>query len=129
MNSSSALFKKLNSTQNGGGIHISIDGISVSADLGDSVAAVILRMDQPFARTTPVSGSPRTPFCMMGVCFDCLAIVDGVASTQTCLVSVRDGMKVERQNGRPRIVMAGGSFLENGDAAFEGGAISTGDVS
>jgi hypothetical protein len=40
---------------------------------------------------------------MMGVCFDCLATVDGVASTQTCLVTVRDGMAVERQHGKRSI--------------------------
>jgi hypothetical protein len=54
----------------------------------------------------PVSGSPRTPYCMMGVCFECLASVDGVASTQTCLVQVREGMRVERQHGRRALVMA-----------------------
>jgi len=41
---------------------------------------------------------------MMGVCFDCLAIVDGVASTQTCQVTVRDGMRVERQYDKRKVV-------------------------
>jgi hypothetical protein len=40
---------------------------------------------------------------MMGVCFDCLAIVDGASSTQTCLVPVAEGMCVERQLGRPKV--------------------------
>jgi D-hydroxyproline dehydrogenase subunit gamma len=79
---------------------VTIDGRSVIAEPGESVAAVLLRLDSPIARTTPVKGSPRTPYCMMGVCFDCLANVDGMASVQTCLVPVRDGMRVERQHGR-----------------------------
>jgi predicted molibdopterin-dependent oxidoreductase YjgC len=37
----------------------------------------------------------------MGVCFECLAEVDGQGSTQTCLTVVRDGMQVRRQRGRP----------------------------
>ncbi|MBK1710972.1 2Fe-2S iron-sulfur cluster-binding protein [Marichromatium gracile] len=45
-------------------------------------------------------GTPRAPFCMMGVCFDCLAVIDGVPSTQSCLVTVQEGMQVERQYGR-----------------------------
>jgi sarcosine oxidase subunit alpha len=37
---------------------------------------------------------------MMGVCFDCLVVVDGVGSRQGCMTRVRDGMVVETQNGR-----------------------------
>jgi hypothetical protein len=42
---------------------------------------------------------------MMGVCFECLAIVDGIASTQTCLVQAQPGMRVERQHGRRQVVL------------------------
>ncbi len=80
-----------------------IDGQAVRAQHGDTVAAVILRQDSPVTRTTPVLGNPRAPYCMMGVCFECLAIVDGVASTQTCMLPARDGMRVERQQGKRSI--------------------------
>jgi hypothetical protein len=40
---------------------------------------------------------------MMGVCFECLAEVDGIASVQTCLKPVCDGMRVARQTGKRRI--------------------------
>lgn len=79
---------------------LTVDGQAVTAEPGETVAAVLLRQPAPASRTTPVNGSPRAPFCMMGVCFDCLAIVDGAASTQSCLVTVREGMRVERQFGR-----------------------------
>jgi hypothetical protein len=36
---------------------------------------------------------------MMGACFDCLAVVDGQPGVQTCLATVRDGMRIERQQG------------------------------
>lgn len=80
-----------------------IDGHAVKAQPGDTVAAVMLRQDSPVTRTTPVLGHPRAPYCMMGVCFECLAIVDGVASTQTCMLPVREGMQVERQHGKRSI--------------------------
>ena len=51
-------------------------------------------------RTTPVSGAPRAPYCLMGVCFDCLVTIDGVGSRQGCLVPVREGMAVETQHGK-----------------------------
>lgn len=82
---------------------LTIDGQPVNAEQGESVASVMLRQPEPACRNTPVHGSPRAPFCMMGVCFDCLAIVDGVSSTQTCLVAVKQGMRVERLLGRPKV--------------------------
>lgn len=80
-----------------------IDGRAVKAQPGETVASVMLRQSLPITRTTPVLESPRAPYCMMGVCFECLAIVDGVASTQTCMVPVKAGMRVERQYGKRSI--------------------------
>lgn len=78
---------------------VTVDGQAVEATIGEPVAAVILRSSQPHTRVHPVSGAPRAPYCMMGICFDCVAIVDGVPSTQTCRTPVRDGMVVHRQTG------------------------------
>ncbi|MEX3694325.1 (2Fe-2S)-binding protein [Paraburkholderia sp. BR14312] len=94
------MFRKLSSPAEDAVVTVWIDGRRVSAERGEPVAAVLVREKNPVSRTTPRSGSPRGPFCMMGVCFECLAIVDGIASTQTCLVTVRDGMCIERQHGR-----------------------------
>lgn len=96
------MFRKLN-PPNVQQLTLSIDGQQVTAERGESVAAVLLRQAEPTCRNTPVHGSPRAPFCMMGVCFDCMATVDGAASTQTCLVAVEQDMCVERQDGRPRV--------------------------
>lgn len=82
-------------------VSLTVDGQAIEAQAGDTVASALLRLDPPRSRTTPVKGSARAPFCMMGVCFECLAVVDGLASTQTCLVTVRPGMRVQRQHGRP----------------------------
>lgn len=81
-------------------VTIKIDGVAVIAEPGETVAAVLLRQREGWNRLTPVSQAKRGPYCMMGVCFDCLAEVDGVASVQTCLVPVRDGMRVVRQQGK-----------------------------
>ena len=60
----------------------------------------ILRIASTGSAPTPVAGAPRAPYCLMGVCFECLVTVDGVGSRQGCLVPVREGMKVETQIGR-----------------------------
>jgi D-hydroxyproline dehydrogenase subunit gamma len=78
---------------------ITVDGRAVSATPGVNLAAALLEAGFAPFRTTPVSGTPRLPYCMMGVCFDCLAVVDGVPNRQTCLEQVRPGMTVERQVG------------------------------
>jgi 2Fe-2S iron-sulfur cluster binding domain len=85
-------------------ITIEIDGATAAAEPGESVAAVLLRQTEPWSRLTPVTASKRAPYCMMGVCFECLAEVDGVASVQTCLKPVCQGMRVARQSGRRRLV-------------------------
>lgn len=96
------MFRKLHEI-NVGGLTIEIDGKSVLAEPGESVAAVLLRQPEAWSRLTPITQSKRAPYCMMGVCFDCLAEVDGVASVQTCLKPVCDGMRVVRQLGKRRM--------------------------
>jgi sarcosine oxidase subunit alpha len=81
-------------------VTIVVDGCEVPARAGDSVAAAMLAAGIGHCRTTPVSGTLRAPYCMMGVCFDCLVTIDDVGSRQSCLVSVRSGMRIETQEGR-----------------------------
>ncbi len=88
-------------------VTFTFDGIPITASAGDSVAAPHLPAGIRACRTTPVSGAPRGPYCMMGVCFDCLVTVDGVASRQGCLIAVAEGMRVETQQGA-RAVLADG---------------------
>ena len=68
------------------------------AFLGETVAAVMLAGGEIATRTT-VGGVPRGIFCGIGVCFDCLVVVDGVPNTRACMTPVRDGMQVSRQSG------------------------------
>ena len=79
---------------------IDVDGKSVRARPGDTVAVAMLANGIDHCRTTPVTGAPRAPYCLMGVCFECLVTIDGVGSRQGCLVPVRDGMRIETQQGR-----------------------------
>ncbi|WIM09783.1 (2Fe-2S)-binding protein [Enhydrobacter sp.] len=84
-------------------VAIEVDGKTVRARSGDTVAAAMLAGGIDHCRTTPVSGAPRAPYCLMGVCFECLVTIDGVGSRQGCLVPVRDGMRVETQQGKREV--------------------------
>lgn len=80
-------------------VTLSVDGQSIEAREGDSVAAALLAAGLLQSRSTAVSNAPRAPYCMMGVCFDCLMAIDGVGSRQACMVPVRQGMEVRTQHG------------------------------
>ena len=81
-------------------VMLEFEGRQVTGQEGDSVAALILASAGVPHRATPVSGAPRAAYCMMGVCFDCLMVIDGVGNQQACQVPARSGMRVERQIGR-----------------------------
>jgi predicted molibdopterin-dependent oxidoreductase YjgC len=83
----------------GESVTFTVDGVQIAARAGDTVAAALLAAGFDECRATPVSGAPRGPYCLMGVCFDCLVRIDGVGNRQACLVPVMEGMRVERQDG------------------------------
>ncbi|SEP21994.1 sarcosine oxidase subunit alpha [Rhodospirillales bacterium URHD0017] len=92
------MFKRL--ADAGAVVALTVDGKPVQARSCDTVAAALLAAGIDRCRTTPVTGAPRLPYCLMGVCFDCLVTIDGVGSRQACLVPVHEGMTVETQQGR-----------------------------
>ncbi|MCC6718264.1 MAG: (2Fe-2S)-binding protein [Acetobacteraceae bacterium] len=75
------------------------EGQPLEAKAGDSVAAALLAAGITQFRTTPATGAPRGPWCLMGVCFDCLVDIDGQANRQACQVTVAEGMAVRRMYG------------------------------
>jgi predicted molibdopterin-dependent oxidoreductase YjgC len=81
-------------------LSFSFDGRPLSGRAGDTVAASLLANGIDVCRETPVSGAPRAPYCLMGVCFECLVVIDGVGNRQGCMVPLREGMTIETQHGR-----------------------------
>lgn len=84
-------------------IRMSFEGETVLARPGESVAAALLAQSGNATRQTPVNGTGRTAFCMMGVCFDCLVTIDGRQNMQACMTPAREGMVIQRQLGARRI--------------------------
>jgi predicted molibdopterin-dependent oxidoreductase YjgC len=81
---------------------IRVDGSEVRAPIGQPLAMALLAAGIVAFRRTAVSGAPRAPLCLMGVCFDCLVEVDGAQNVQSCLVPVREGMAVRLPTGARR---------------------------
>jgi predicted molibdopterin-dependent oxidoreductase YjgC len=80
-------------------VNIIIDEQPLQVQEGMTVAAAALSSGLVYTRTTPISGSKRAPFCMMGVCFDCLMVIDGKPNQRACSTTVYEGMRIESQRG------------------------------
>lgn len=84
-------------------INIWVNGEPVRIPAGLTLAAALLEAGVHTFRYTAVSGQPRGPLCMMGVCFECLVEVDGVPNQQACMQEVVPGMRVRLQTGAPSL--------------------------
>jgi len=80
-------------------IAVEVEGRTVRVPEGASAAAAVLVAGLGSIRDTPVNSSGRAPYCLMGICFDCLAEIDGVPNRRSCMVTARPGMRVRRQRG------------------------------
>jgi hypothetical protein len=78
-------------------IAVDVEGRVVHVLPGATAAAAVLAAGLRSIRETPVGGSERGPYCLIGVCFDCLAEIDGVPNRQSCMVEARPGMRIRRQ--------------------------------
>lgn len=101
------MFRRLPSKAAPATVSLTVDGQAVSVRVGESVAAALMLAGHVAGRTTAVSGAPRGPYCLMGVCFECLVSIDGEGNRQACMVEVKDGMRVERQMGVRRLDAVG----------------------
>ena len=80
-------------------VTVTIEGQAVAVPAGETVAAAVLASGIGYTCTTPVSGSPRAPFCLMGVCYECLMVIDGQPNQRACRERVSEGTTIVRQHG------------------------------
>ena len=74
-------------------VSVTINGITSHIARGTTVAAAMLLAGQP--TRISVNGAPRTALCGMGVCFECRAVVNGIAHRRTCQLLCEPGMTLE----------------------------------
>jgi predicted molibdopterin-dependent oxidoreductase YjgC len=87
------MFRRLR--EPGDTVEIVVDGRAAVASETDTVAAALLVLGVSPFRRTHGGNAPRTVWCGMGACFDCLVTVDGEGNRQACLTPVRPGMTIE----------------------------------
>ena len=78
-------------------VTVTFEGETCEVPAGISVAAALLgHGDEHFCHSA-ADGDKRAPYCLMGVCFECLVEIDGTKNRQACLEPVYEGMQVKRQ--------------------------------
>lgn len=80
-------------------VFITVNGKKVRARAGLPLALALMEAETTPLRYSAVSGEPRSPLCLMGVCFECLVHVYGRGNVQSCMIEAKDGMVVELANG------------------------------
>jgi predicted molibdopterin-dependent oxidoreductase YjgC len=83
----------------GRAISARFNGQPLTAYEGESVAAALMASGQIVFRRTQQGHSPRGLFCGMGICYDCLVVIDGQPGRRACMTEVSDGMRIELQEG------------------------------
>ncbi len=71
------------------------EGKKLTAFDGETIASALLRSGEIFFRESK-KHNYRGPFCMIGICFECLVDVDQMQSIQACQVIVKNNMQVKR---------------------------------
>ncbi|MFH8349458.1 FAD-dependent oxidoreductase [Streptomyces sp. NPDC018045] len=79
-------------------LRVTVDGAERWARTGQTAASVLLEAGRASWRTTR-GGRPRGVFCGIGVCHDCLVVVNGVPDVRACRRVVEAGDRIETQEG------------------------------
>lgn len=71
----------------------------ITAVAGQSVGAALLAANIRSLRLSRFNQNKRGIFCGIGVCFDCLVVINGVANQRACVIEAKNGMTVQTQVG------------------------------
>jgi aerobic-type carbon monoxide dehydrogenase small subunit (CoxS/CutS family) len=81
---------------------IEVDGEKFIAYQGETLAAVLLAAGRRTFRWTAKRHQPRGIYCGIGLCHECLMVVNGVPNTKACQTLATPGCRVETQMGLGR---------------------------
>ena len=76
-----------------------MDDTPVRAYRGESIAAALLAAGRRHSRLTTRLRERRGPYCVMGVCWECVVVVDGRPNVRSCVTPAAPDMRVETQHG------------------------------
>lgn len=78
---------------------IEVNENKIAAYEGETIAAAIMATGLAKLRETVHKGHSRGVYCGIGLCHDCMMVVDGVPNVRTCQTLAAPGCRVETQKG------------------------------
>ena len=87
---------KLTSTvQRGQLLTLTVDGKTIEAYEGETVASALLAAGITTFNLSHNQKKPRSLYCGMGVCYECLVTINGIHGQRACVTPVESGMMIE----------------------------------
>ena len=80
-------------------VKIKVDGKEIEARESETIAAALIAAGIKVFRYTVKRDEPRSLFCAIGRCTDCVMIVNNRPNVRTCVTLVENGMKIKTQKG------------------------------
>jgi len=80
-------------------LKITIDGKKIKAREGETIAAALIAAGVKVFRYSVKRNEPRSLFCAIGRCTDCVMTVNNQSNVRTCITLVEEGMEIETQKG------------------------------
>ncbi|WP_378957151.1 (2Fe-2S)-binding protein [Pelosinus sp. sgz500959] len=85
-------------------VSFTLNGERIEGVAGEPIAAALYAADIKVLRHSHKNNRPRGLFCAIGNCSSCLMTVDGIPNVRVCVEPLREGMAVETQEGKGKIL-------------------------
>ncbi len=92
------------SFQRGQKVTFTYDGQPVEGFETETIAAALHAAGVRALSHSAEKHRPRGLYCAIGNCSSCMMVVDGEPNVKICVVRVREGMKVETQEGKGNLL-------------------------
>ena len=78
---------------------IEVDGEKIIAFKGETFAAALMAFGRRTFRFTSKKKHPRGVYCGIGLCHECLMVINGIPNTRACQTLATPGCRVKTQKG------------------------------
>ena len=86
---------------------IEVNGDKIDAYEGETVAAALIAAGLKTFRRTSRNDHPRGMYCGIGLCYECMMVINGKPNTRACQTLVSHGCQVETQEGLGKLETSG----------------------
>jgi D-hydroxyproline dehydrogenase subunit gamma len=82
---------------------IEVDGKKILAYEGETIAAALIAAGLLIFNRTEKRNEPCSLYCGIGICHQCVMIIDGIPNTRACQTLASPGCRVETQIGHGKL--------------------------